>query len=490
MPIVSNAQLLQDASRSTSVIVRDPARQASTEIDAVINNPAGTAFLNDGWHISLNGLLSVGSLDLSFRDNIVNKSYRNVIPSLQVAYKKNRFTYSFSFANEGGYGEWNISKDPMLSHFLSTAGNNVFNIFKDGMSQITSSCNKNDKLFYEVTNYGDNYNYSGRLGASYKINDHWSVYAGVRLNYVTDHTRYAVFQGVENNNLNVLSFNDYFTNVGEGFFETISNATLVSMVAAYLAADAGMDVSDLIDNTDELLKLAGEVSAEIELLAQTPDYYSSSYKRMNGWGISPVLGIDYKTGKFNFAANYEFETKIHTNSGYSSFHIPGKLSLGASWQIQDNLKIALGGSWSYVNVSKSLGASQSVDIDTDLILNTQKEGNIGHSDYNTTGTDAMFDISASVSFSPIKHLILSAGYTYAQQGGLFKSSYPISIYSPGNNAIDIISGGVCYEISDKAKINIGISKKYQLGNNWNLGRNWNVNNHQNLTVSAGIDFNF
>ena len=30
-----------------------------------------------------------------------------------------------------------------------------------------------------------------------------------------------------------------------------------------------------------------------------------------GWGITPILGIDYRTGKWNFAARYEFTTKFN-----------------------------------------------------------------------------------------------------------------------------------------------------------------------------------
>lgn len=29
-----------------------------------------------------------------------------------------------------------------------------------------------------------------------------------------------------------------------------------------------------------------------------------------GWGIAPIIGVDYKTGDFNFAAKYEFKTRM------------------------------------------------------------------------------------------------------------------------------------------------------------------------------------
>lgn len=63
IPIGVNSQLYEYASGSTAVIVRDPARQTSTDIDAAIYNSAGTAFLAKGLHFSLNGHLELQKLD-------------------------------------------------------------------------------------------------------------------------------------------------------------------------------------------------------------------------------------------------------------------------------------------------------------------------------------------------------------------------------------------------------------------------------------------
>ena len=45
--------LLTNTNQSVHFL-RNPARDASTEIDAVYTNPAGVVFLSDGFHISLN----------------------------------------------------------------------------------------------------------------------------------------------------------------------------------------------------------------------------------------------------------------------------------------------------------------------------------------------------------------------------------------------------------------------------------------------------
>ena len=78
-------------------------------------------------------------------------------------------------------------------------------------------------------------------------------------------------------------------------------------------------------------------------------------------GIAPVIGIDYKVGKFNFAAKYEFKTQIHmlnestvneaseipaVNKFRDGEKIdedsPAQLALGAMWNISDDFRLNLG----------------------------------------------------------------------------------------------------------------------------------------------------
>jgi len=102
LPVATNAQLYQDVSSSTAAIVRDPARQASTEIDAVINNPAGTAFLKDGWHFSLSGRVNRQNIDLQSFSSTSTQMMVDYIPSLQAAYKKTKLPYRCLIQTKGG----------------------------------------------------------------------------------------------------------------------------------------------------------------------------------------------------------------------------------------------------------------------------------------------------------------------------------------------------------------------------------------------------
>ena len=80
-----------------------------------------------------------------------------------------------------------------------------------------------------------------------------------------------------------------------------------------------------------------------------------------GWGVAPVIGIDYKTGSFNFAAKYEFKTRMRmknnsdlkeatvisaTNKYVNGSSVPedspALLSVGAQWSFLDNARLNLG----------------------------------------------------------------------------------------------------------------------------------------------------
>lgn len=85
------------------MFLRNPARDASTEIDAVYSNPAGLAFLKkDGFYISLNGqsAFQTRTINTTFAPFAMNggnvtKEYKGeasapFVPSVQAAYKRDK----------------------------------------------------------------------------------------------------------------------------------------------------------------------------------------------------------------------------------------------------------------------------------------------------------------------------------------------------------------------------------------------------------------
>ena len=192
------------------------ARGASTDIDAIYSNPAGLAFMKkEGLTLSLNiqNAAQKRNIDASYRGvalgldlsklgmgtmqlggNSYQKYYEGnasapVIPSLFAAYKKGDWVFSGSFAVVGGGGK--CSFDDGLPMFDSSV-RSLFDIalgaaqFANGMINPQSPmAGKSVSDMYTVNSAmeGRQFIYGLQLGATYKVNDWFSVFAGGRMNY-------------------------------------------------------------------------------------------------------------------------------------------------------------------------------------------------------------------------------------------------------------------------------------------------------------------
>lgn len=490
LPFAANAQIYQDASNSTATVVRDPARQASTEVDAAIFNPAGTAFLEDGLHFSLNSKLAYKNYNESSLNNDEKHQMLDEMPSLQAAYKNGSWALSLSLGNEGGFGAFHASEIPWLSNMLTDANNIVFDSYKTSMSEFTNNCNIYDKLVSNAKVSGSLYNYSARVGAAYKITPKLSVSAGLRFNYVTEQTYLGINRWVSQANTQQTTANAYFTTVDNGFRRTMQDYMQPYQDIIDLANSMGIDASNLQETVDMLALLTDFVSEENQKMANTPNFTSLINTRTNGWGIAPVIGMDYNVDKFNFAVKYEFETKIHTEDGVLSYHIPSVLSLGASWQPKDNLKISLGGTLYHQSGNSLYGRKQMIDLsEQDLWFNmAPAQGSNASYQIIKKGGLTSGDISASISFSPIEHLMFSVGYTYASQAPLYRNAYLQSCSTATNLGADIVSGGLRYDINDNIQLDFGVSKKTLVGRINTLS--YTLSDYNGLNMSAGINIHF
>lgn len=451
LPVAVNAQSFQDASQTNAAAVRDPARQSSTGIDAVIYNPAGTALLSDGWHFSLNANLATQHMEESSFGRSNRNFALNVNPSLQSAYKKNRLTLSLSLGNEGGYGVWYENENSMLAECLNAGLYEEFFSSFTSMAKTLGTGSEYDRLYRSATVSGHLYNFTGRIGAAYRIDDHWSVYAGLRANYYHEGTRTRVRQFVRTSDGNLVSVNKYFTDLAS------ESDDLADVYLIFKNAAASRQTIDLVDESNA------------------------------GWGLSPVIGVDYRVGNFNFGAKYEFETKVRVGRKGRSFHVPSVLSGGVSWQILDNLKASVGGSWQHQKISSVIGGNQRVYSSDSFLALNMGEASFS-SEYRASGKNYNgWDLSASLTFKPTDRLAISMGYTYDENGKLFKDIYPQSIFLHKGHR-DVVSGGLNYAISDMVQLDLGIRKSMTTTGYENNIRRWNGG--QDATcVSAGININ-
>lgn len=289
-------------------------REASIGIDGVYYNPAGVVFMGEGSHLALNWQMAYQTRTIKndyklFTNNVNNpttprdfkgKAFAPVIPSFQYAYNKGRWSLQGNFALTGGGGKCTfdnglgsfekiVGETAMGAIGLAGAIDHAANVLlvpgyvrpdqtidRDKfIPMFTSDKAFGNKGAYSFNSYmhGRQYYFGLSAGAAYKVNDNFSVYAGLRGIYATC---------------------NYY-----GYVEDIK----VGNMPLY-----------------QVLDPSKENSANIELSCD-----------QSGIGFTPMLAVDYKTGRWNFSAKYEFKTRMRLKNK-SVNQLP---SIG---NLDDNLK--------------------------------------------------------------------------------------------------------------------------------------------------------
>lgn len=338
------------------LFLKNPARDAAIGLDGVYNNPAGVAFMPEGFHIALNWqyahqtrtVTSVSPLYVLGRKNNNNerKIFEGVadapfIPSLQGAWNKGNWSLQFNLSVPGGGGSCEFADG--LGSFERVVGS-IANMLEPLGAQ-----------GYDMDGYmkGRQYFYGVQLGAAYKIHPNLSVYGGLRLLY-GDATYKAKISNIQVKTENgYVDFADFMTNSTA----TVNNALdLVNAgIAQYEAA--GIPVPA------ELLAQQAQLESTKANLTQLQKYAQGVNLLCNqdGLGIAPIIGIDWKYKNFNFAAKYEFKTQIRMKNESTvneaseidavnkykdgekvNEDAPALLTIGAQWKPIDVVSLNIG----------------------------------------------------------------------------------------------------------------------------------------------------
>lgn len=350
--------------------LRNPARDAAIGIDGVYSNPAGVAFMPEGWHVSLNLQnahqtrtieSTFGTIESTFAGFAGNSNHLGqptktfegkadvpVLPSVQVAKNWKKWSFQFNFAITGGGGKCEFNNGLGSIESLVSLVPGVFNALGATLNGAAGANVFPINNTYSMETYlrGRQYFYGYTLGAAYKINDQWSVYGGLRLLYGT--TNYYGY--VKNIQLNTQ---------GSGMFPSASTEALGKWVRENDMVVKGA-LGNIITNPDML-------NAATPLMADAIDNMLQEGLQLNcdqeGYGIAPIIGVDYKLNdKFNFAAKYEFKTRMRlenraTNSELVKYipqlqrfadgitdaeDSPALLTLGAQYSILPTLRVNAG----------------------------------------------------------------------------------------------------------------------------------------------------
>ncbi|MCM1078926.1 MAG: transporter [Bacteroidales bacterium] len=351
--------------------LRNPAREGAIGIDGVYSNPAGVAFLNNGMHLSLNWQAAFQTRTVfttsPFLDHTLNgeektKRYKGnaqvpFIPSIQAAYNTGRWSFQFGFAISGGGGTCEFDKG--LGSFESTLG---------GMATMMKDYGVNS---YDMEGYmqGKQYYFGVTLGAAYKINDHLSVYGGIRGLYGMANYQARISDIIVNGNVHLDKF--------VGGLETKLDG-LQAQLNSQLEQLPPLEMLPPEVQAQFAAAQAQINSGRAQLAAVSPYKYGVDLESdQTGFGIAPIIGVDYKIGTFNFAGKYEFRTRMSMKnksnlaaagmmSAVEQFvdgtsvreDSPALLALGAQWSVLPNVRINAGYHHFYDKQSKKAGNKQ------------------------------------------------------------------------------------------------------------------------------------
>lgn len=329
------------------VFLRNPARDATTEIDAVYSNPAGMNFMNKGWHLSLGAgnahqtrqltsNLYGNPFELGTVNGVANglgdkyyrgKSYAPVIPNLTVAYVDNRWSLGAHLGLIGGGGKCTFEDGiGMLESQVAMLPTVINSLMPGAVNGYSLDANVSGRQYY----------YGAQVNGGYKINDHLSVSAGLRVVYADCN----YYGHVDNIMLNTAMYGQMPAHQ----FLQAALPTAIGTMAPNLSAIDPIIADKVGDAT------AGMVE-------QMKNGYTLNCDQ-TGWGVTPIIGVDWKINdKWNVAAKYEFKTKMRlenkgaiNTSGLAEFNdgnivpadIPGLLTFGAKYSPIEKLRLSAG----------------------------------------------------------------------------------------------------------------------------------------------------
>lgn len=393
-------------------------REASIGIDGVYYNPAGVVFMGEGKHLAINWQLAYQTRSIEndyalFTNNVNNpttprefkgKAFAPVIPSFQYAYNKGRWSLQASFALTGGGGKCTfdnglgsfekiVAETAIAACQLAGAVDQVASQY--GVPAVFSSdkyFGKEGKYSYNSYMHGRQYYYGLSLGAAYKINEHLSAYAGVR---------------------GVYASTNYY-----GYVEDIK----VGNMPLYMVLDP-----------------TKEKAANIELSCD-----------QSGLGFTPMLGIDFKTGRWNFAAKYEFKTRIRLKNK-SVNQTP---SIG---NLPDNLRnayIAGGVPEQAANAILSNPVIQGAMGQLKTQFDSKLEGAIGeYEDGKKIAGDIPAYLALGIGYSPVNTVRVNVGFHW------FDDKHATSY----NNRQEKLKRGT---LEYNAGVEVDVNKKITLSTGW------------------------
>lgn len=498
---------------------RNPARDAAIGIDGVYSNPAGVVFMPAGFHLSVNWQAAwqtrtINSTNPNFmlgegNNDSATKTFKGAanapfIPSIQAAYNWKNWSFQFGFAINGGGGKCEFADG--LGSFESIVANKAADfVALNQLRQLSvlgvpGVANIPDAQGYSAKSYleGNQYYFGFTLGAAYKINDHWSVYAGARVLYGSASYKARVndIQVVTpNENLPLAKYvgdvKQSMTTAGQFAADPSNQAAMVTGLAGQLISQ-GMAPAEAAEVAKQkVTEGLGSLQAAGQKLNEAGEALSPYLRDgvniqsdQTGVGVAPILGVDFKTKNFNFAAKYEFATVMSLKNKSNVAQVglmpainkfvdgtsvredtPAMLALGAQWSALPNLRINAGYHLFFDQAAEKYGKAQRL-----------LKGNTN-------------EYLGGIEWDPVKKLTVSTGFQVTRYGNtdqfMNDMSYVVNSWSLGV--------GAKYQVSKKVAVQAAyFTTFYDKYTQATPDMNGTINEFTrgNNVAALGVDFSF
>ncbi len=513
--------LVTNTNQSASFI-RNPASNASLGIDATFYNPAGLAFLEDGFYLSLSNqyITQERNIKSTFpnmnRNEFIGTVTAPIFPTFYAVYKRNNLALSFGLNPVGGGGsaffeeglpsfEQQVS---VLPGMLSTAG-------------------------ISTTRYAAHTEFDGasiiwgfQLNASYLITENISVSLGLR--YLNAQNTYKGFMrhvminpnqpafGAIYNGANLWSAPVFFTAAAttltgwatgaNSFFAGLQPIITGGGGATLLANGTAVGLTALqITQIQGLITAAGQSHTGINILqAQTilgaaaPVFTANAGAmsanalltankeldaKQTGTGFAPVIGFTYNNrNNLVVAVKYEHKAQItltnetlvddvglYPDGDETPSDMPATITLGVSFKPIDRLTLS-GGYNLYFDRSANYGKKiAGVLVDNKEVIDNN-----------------FWEASFGVEYSLNDRFLVSAGYLRTQTGvnEFYQSDFSHSL---STNSIGL---GGRYKLNENLGINIGFMNTFYEGHVKAFGTFQEEYNRSAMVIALGADFKF
>lgn len=513
--------------------MRNFAREGAIAVDGVYFNPAGVAFLDKGWHLSLSiqnvyqtRSIESGMTLSSFTGTpyektpyyrpfsmnggneegvkkYVGKASVPVLPSFQAALNYDRWGFQLGFSLVGGGGKASFNDGlgsferqiALLPFVLASANQKIgasLSAFPDNIRQTFDMSTTTPGYSVQSYIHGQQYVFGLQFGSTYKIKDNLAVYGGLRFNYV-----YNKYEGrISDISVNIKGENtNLYKHLGEKATAAATMATNFQTQAAQADA-ASKQYAAAGDQATAAQYAAAAARATaaangMQTLGQQLTGYQSlvADKELDctqtGWGVTPIIGLDWKLGRLNIGTRVEFTSRLNIQNdtkrddtglfqdGVNTPNdLPGMYALGLQYEVLPTVRVM--GSWHYYFDKDAKMANDKQKL---LSSNTQ-------------------EFLAGAEWDVTKDLTISAGGQSTRYGlgnGAYLSdmSFVTSSYSVGF--------GAKFKISKKASVNIAYfwtnyehfdksyDQTYKLGSAELKAANTDRFYRTNRVLGAGID---